>query len=1553
MNGQHVNNPKTASATVWHVLAYILLIILALAWALMPVVRAAERATIFDGGAAVAPSADQIKDQSAVDNIVGDQYVARQSELVHLSAAKYQLWLWIGDNDGYGYGVADGATLPYSNDPNYNWLFDNRSTAEKSDLYARYTDYQSFSQSDFTLRFTFDPTMFLAVDTAWIIIDISGLQQNVWANVGIGPTRLYLDGIEETRFAVIPSQGAWGSGLFTYGVSKSSLTDGVLNASFDLQFSSQSPYFDPFSVDFARLVVSGNLVPPSVPVLVSPSNGSSTDRNFPTFTWKTGTGAVAYDLQVDDDPAFGSPLVSLVWYEDTSYTASSSIPNDTYYWRASAWGPSEDWSGWSAANKFTITGSYRVPSEFPTIQAAVSAIPIYRGGEVLVAAGTYTGVGNRNIGGFGDKSVQVRSESGSSSTVIDCQNADRAFYFDTYTGAGTAVEGFTIRNGTDGVATTGGAIQCVGGWPTINNCVIEYCSQGGVYATAGGRPTLNNCSIHNNDYWGVNTYNGGNVVINNCTFYANRSRGLDLNGSTSSTVVTNSSFSNNIGWEGEGAGAYVYNSAPRFENCTFQSNESHGLNCWNSNPVITGCTFANNGSSSYGGGLYAGGGGAAAYLTTVTNCTFENNNGYYGGGLYLYNTEADISNTLFNGNTAQLRGGAIYVNWGSVFSSSGCTFVNNSAPTGSGIYIESDAGAPSVDGNDITGRPAAPGGKSLGGAMVSECLLAYNLQSAPVYLETYAWIEIMCSDIYGNVGGNWTGSIAGYLGQDGNISANPLFCNAAGDVFTVAANSPVADANTSCATIGAFDVGCAAVQIGLSPASLTFTGQVDGASLPPQNLTISNLGGSVLNWTLTKKSNWLQVSSASGAAPSTVAVSVNKTGLSGGVYYDTLVVSCLDATNSPQRAPVMLTLTSAVIAVAPTALSFEAEYGDPVPPASQTISISNSGSGTLSGALTHGQSWLSLSVPQFTAPPAAVVTVSVDPAGLIPGTWQDSIVIAGENALNSPQYVDVTLTITNVDAPALEVTSSSHPYTGADTLMVPVNAGDNLGMHFRGTSPLPNVTVHSPNPPSGSTFLPLEGGEAQFNWTSVPPLSGTTYMTVIADDGWQADSLIIGIAINQAPSISSTCGDASLAEGQSYQCQITAQDPDNPSLTINWNGVPSNNASFADNGDGTADFSFTPDASDVDAAYTAIFSVSDALSSAADTVLLDVTNRQLTVQAMQPSPGADDDILVIDSIQIQFNEGIDLSTLPGNLAFSSAKGTPLGYRYAAAQHFLLIGAASGYLRPLDTIGVTINAGLRDLAGYGLDKTYVETFVTGTAVYPGDANRDGLVDGRDVLPMGLFWGNTGPARSSEPDLTWAMSPGHVAFSGSRWSPWRGAYADADGSGMVDPNDICGVTDNYSLTHMIADDDKDHGTNLVTSLDMVEESVLQALYLAVIDCPESEGRSILRESLEAALGQPVAQAALPTTVELYQNYPNPFNPLTTIRFYLPTSGRASLSIYNLLGQQVATLINGQVNSGYVEASWDGTDDNGDAVASGIYFYRLETDDFSQTRRMLLLK
>jgi FlgD Ig-like domain len=86
---------------------------------------------------------------------------------------------------------------------------------------------------------------------------------------------------------------------------------------------------------------------------------------------------------------------------------------------------------------------------------------------------------------------------------------------------------------------------------------------------------------------------------------------------------------------------------------------------------------------------------------------------------------------------------------------------------------------------------------------------------------------------------------------------------------------------------------------------------------------------------------------------------------------------------------------------------------------------------------------------------------------------------------------------------------------------------------------------------------------------------------------------------------------------------------------------------------------------------------------------------------------------------------------------------------------------------------------------------------------------------------------------------------------------------------------------------------------------------------------------------------------------QNYPNPFNPSTTIEFTVRERSKVSLKIYNVAGQLVRTLVDGDRAPGAVhKVAWDGRNDAGTTVSSGVYFYKLVTSDFTQTRKMVLL-
>ena len=93
--------------------------------------------------------------------------------------------------------------------------------------------------------------------------------------------------------------------------------------------------------------------------------------------------------------------------------------------------------------------------------------------------------------------------------------------------------------------------------------------------------------------------------------------------------------------------------------------------------------------------------------------------------------------------------------------------------------------------------------------------------------------------------------------------------------------------------------------------------------------------------------------------------------------------------------------------------------------------------------------------------------------------------------------------------------------------------------------------------------------------------------------------------------------------------------------------------------------------------------------------------------------------------------------------------------------------------------------------------------------------------------------------------------------------------------------------------------------------------------------------------------------PHSYLLRQNYPNPFNPITNIEFDLKESQTVSLIIYNLAGKKIKTLVDGTLSSGLKNVIWDATDEAGNKVTSGVYFYTLKTHEWSDTKRMTLIK
>jgi hypothetical protein len=288
----------------------------------------------------------------------------------------------------------------------------------------------------------------------------------------------------------------------------------------------------------------------------------------------------------------------------------------------------------------------------PTIQAGVDSTSA--GDTVLVAAGTYIGVGNKNIDLTG-KAVLVISESGPEVTIVDCEGSGRGFYWGRLPDSSAVIvsrlEGFTVTAG-----NVIGEDDDMGGGiyhycyhhslATINNCIITGCSarMGGGITCRGTSPTISNCLISDNTGRGA-------------------------------------------------AGIYIYDSSPLITGCTIIRNSATtgsggGVLCYGSSGILLNCIIAKNISATGGGGIWCG-----PDAMRIIGCTVAHNSaGGNGGGIYFDAWSPIVENTIIAFST---QGEGIYCTYYSYPALSCCDIYGNAG----GDWVGYIAGQYGVNGN--------------------------------------------------------------------------------------------------------------------------------------------------------------------------------------------------------------------------------------------------------------------------------------------------------------------------------------------------------------------------------------------------------------------------------------------------------------------------------------------------------------------------------------------------------------------------------------------------------------------------------------------------------------------------------------------------------------------------------------------------------------------------------------------------------------------------------------------------------------------------------------
>lgn len=230
--------------------------------------------------------------------------------------------------------------------------------------------------------------------------------------------------------------------------------------------------------------------------------------------------------------------------------------------------------------------------------------------------------------------------------------------------------------------------------------------------------------------------------------------------------------------------------------------------------------------------------------------------------------------------------------------------------------------------------------------------------------------------------------------------------------------------------------------LNVSPSLITESTNIGSNAVFNETIQISNSGTGRLDWTASEGAAWLSLGAGSGSGDAAVAVTINSSGLAGGTYHEDIVVTAPGALGSPAHVSVTLTVLAPGLAVNPGAI------GDTVPagtivPTTRTLHVTNSGNGTITWTATKTQPWVALAPAAGGAP--ADVIVTLDPNGLPPGIYTDTVVFSSPEATNGLIKVPVTFGITqpglSVSPPSITTTAEERDNKQQDFDLSVTNSG--------------------------------------------------------------------------------------------------------------------------------------------------------------------------------------------------------------------------------------------------------------------------------------------------------------------------------------------------------------------------------------------------------------------------------------------------------------------------------------------------------------------------------
>jgi hypothetical protein len=434
-----------------------------------------------------------------------------------------------------------------------------------------------------------------------------------------------------------------------------------------------------------------------------------------------------------------------------------------------------------------------------------------------------------------------------------------------------------------------------------------------------------------------------------------------------------------------------------------------------------------------------------------------------------------------------------------------------------------------------------------------------------------------------------------------------------------------------------------------------------------------------------------------------------------------------------------------------------------------------------------------------------------------------------------------------------------------------------------------------------AAFVDSGNGSGLFTFEPDFTQSGSFQITFIISDGALADSEVVSIEVtdvNRMP-VLAAIGSQSVSEGDTLALNINASDPDGDSLILSVLDLPVN-AGFRDNGNGTGDFLFSPDY-DQAGIYNIIVIAYGGLLSDSEMVPIEVHdfNRRPSITPIDTLPVSEGDSLILN-INASDPDGDSLllsaSNLPENSALiDSGNGSGIFTFYPDFEQ-------SGNLRL--TLKVS-DGGL-------VDSEFVSIVVRNVNRAPNEFSL--------ILPQP---GDT--IQSARFPLIWHPS------------------SDPDKGDTIFYEVIL---DTIASPVMIIDSSLSDTTYQVVNLPGGK-----LFYWTIASFDQDSAYTFASDTAYFYMNAEnlvIDIGDLPKEYSLSPNYPNPFNSITIIRYTLPKSSHVDIEIYDILGRTVDSPLNQEMPAGYHQIFW-----NSKELPSGIYFYSIQAAEFSESRKMLLLK